>query len=91
MLGLRDGQVSGRQTLKVPFITQVSTTNLKIDRRNNLTSKKAKNSDLIHKTDFTKFKPKEGAKKKTQNTKRIDTFAPIQDLEDTKKTDKNKA
>lgn len=55
-----------------------------------MTSKKAKNSDLVHKTDFTKFKPKEGAKKKTQNTKRIDSFLPIQDLEDAQKTNKNK-
>ena len=36
--------------------------------------------------DFTKFKPKEGAKKKNQNTKRIDSFLPIQNLEETKKT-----
>ena len=51
-----------------------------------MTSKKAKNSDLAHKTDFTKFKPKEGTKKKTQNTKRIDSFLPIQNLEETKKS-----
>jgi hypothetical protein len=42
-----------------------------------VTSKKAKNNDLTRKTDYTKFKPKEGAKKKTQSTKRVDTFLPI--------------
>jgi hypothetical protein len=51
-----------------------------------MTSKKAKSNELVHKTDFTKFKPKEGAKKKNQNTKRIDSFLPIQNLEETKKT-----
>lgn len=55
-----------------------------------MTSKKAKNNDLIHKTDFTKFKPKEDAKKKNQNTKRVDTFLPISDDEGTKKTGRSK-
>lgn len=50
-----------------------------------MTSKKAKHNDLIRKTDYTKFKPKEGAKKKTQNTKRVDTFLPISN-EATQKT-----
>jgi hypothetical protein len=55
-----------------------------------LTSKKSKNNDLNHKTDFTKFKPKEDAKKKTQNSKRVDTFLPISNEEGTKKTGKSK-
>lgn len=50
-----------------------------------MTSKKAKNNDLIHKTDYTKFKPKEDAKKKNQNSKRIDTFLPVSNEGDTKK------
>jgi hypothetical protein len=50
-----------------------------------VTSKKAKNNELIHKTDFTKFKPKDAAKKKNQNTKRVDTFLPISNQEDTPK------
>jgi hypothetical protein len=50
-----------------------------------MTSKKAKNNDLIHKTDFTKFKPKDVSKKKNQNSKRVDTFLPVSN-EDTHKT-----
>jgi len=41
-----------------------------------MTSKKTKSPELTHKTDYTKFKPKEAAKKKNQNTKRVDTFSP---------------
>jgi hypothetical protein len=47
-----------------------------------MTTKKSKNYDLTKKSDL-KYKPKE-AKKKTQNTKRIDTFLPISN-EETKK------
>jgi hypothetical protein len=55
-----------------------------------MTTKKSKNNDLNPKTDYTKFKPKEGAKKKAQNTKRVDTFLPISSEEDTKKTSRSK-
>jgi hypothetical protein len=51
-----------------------------------MTSKKAKSNELTHQTDFTKYKPKNGAKKKTLNTKRIDSFLPIQNLESPQKT-----
>ena len=50
-----------------------------------MTTKKSKNRDLTHKTDFTKYRPKEGAKKKYQNTKRIETFSPVSNEEDTQK------
>jgi hypothetical protein len=50
-----------------------------------MTTKKSKNTDLNHKTDFTKFKPKEEGKKKSQNTKRVDTFLPISNEESTQK------
>jgi hypothetical protein len=46
-----------------------------------MTSKKAKKPELGHKTDFTKYKPTEGAKKKYQNTKRVDTFSPVSNEE----------
>jgi len=49
-----------------------------------MTSKKAKNHDLTHKIDFTKFKPKEVAKKKNQNTKGFETFFPVSNTENTK-------
>jgi hypothetical protein len=60
-----------------------------------MTSKKAKSNELIHKTDFTKYKPKLDSKTRAlnQNTKRIDSFLPIQNLEekpkDPKKVTKN--
>ncbi|MCL5877367.1 MAG: hypothetical protein M1540_06105 [Candidatus Bathyarchaeota archaeon] len=42
-----------------------------------MTTKKSKNHDLTHKTDFTKYRPKEGVKKKYQNTKIVETFFPV--------------
>jgi hypothetical protein len=45
-----------------------------------MTSKKAKNNELTHKTDFTKFKPKV-VNKKSQNTKRVETFLPVSNEE----------
>ena len=50
-----------------------------------MTSKKSKIHNLTHKTDFTKYRPKEGVKKKNQNTKRIETFSPVSNEEDTQK------
>ncbi len=50
-----------------------------------MTTKKSKNRELTHKTDFTKYRPKEGAKKKYQNTKRIETFSPVSNEEGTQK------
>ncbi|MCW4000734.1 MAG: hypothetical protein NWE93_10880 [Candidatus Bathyarchaeota archaeon] len=50
-----------------------------------MTSKKTKNNELTHKTDFTKYRPKEAVKMKNQNTKRIETFLPVSNEEDTKK------
>jgi hypothetical protein len=55
-----------------------------------MTSKKGKNNDLTRKTDYTKFKPKEDAKKKNQNTKRVDTFLPISNDETAQKTGRGK-
>ena len=55
-----------------------------------MTSKKSKSNDLIRKTDFTKFKPKEDAKKKNQNSKRIDTFLPVSNEENTQKNSHSK-
>ena len=49
-----------------------------------MTTKKSKNYDLTPKTDF-KNKPKEAVKKKNQNTKRIETFFPVSNEEDTQK------
>jgi hypothetical protein len=54
-----------------------------------MTSKKAKNSELTHKTDFTKFKPKV-VNKKTQNSKRVDTFLPVSNQETPKKANQSK-
>ena len=48
-----------------------------------MTSKKAKVNDLKIKTNFD-YRTKE-VKKKNQNTKRIDTFLPVSNGEDTKK------
>jgi hypothetical protein len=48
-----------------------------------MTSKKAKNNDLKIITNFD-YRTKE-VKKKNQNTKRIETFFPISNGEDTKK------
>jgi hypothetical protein len=54
-----------------------------------MTSKKSKSPELTHKTDYTKFKPKEGAKKKFQNTKRVETFLPVSNEEGTQKPAKH--
>ena len=53
--------------------------------RKEMTTKKSKNPDLTHKTDYTKYRPKEATKKKNQNTKRIDTFSPVSNEEAPKK------
>ena len=50
-----------------------------------MTTKKSKNYDLAHRTNF-QHSPPEEAKKKNQNTKRIDTFSPVSNEEDTQKT-----
>lgn len=45
-----------------------------------MTTKKTKIHGLDHKTDFTKYKPKD-TKKKYQNTRRIETFTPVSNEE----------
>jgi hypothetical protein len=51
--------------------------------RKEMTSKKAKNNDLKIITNFD-YRTKE-VKKKNQNTKKIETFLPVSNGEDTKK------
>jgi hypothetical protein len=55
-----------------------------------MTSKKSKSNKLTYKTDFTKYKPEEGSKTRAlnQNTKRIDSFLPMQNMENIQKTNK---
>jgi len=53
-------------------------------RKKEMTSKKAKVNDLKIKTNFD-YRTKEVKKKNNQNTKKIETFFPVSNREDTKK------
>jgi hypothetical protein len=50
-----------------------------------MTTKKSKTYDLKNKTDSKRTLPKE-VKRKCQNTKRIETFLPVSNEEETRKT-----